>query len=221
MSDQLWVLDRGFVRLIDHMGGDLSVVRDARVLPDAEWRGAPDEKLIRYLWTNRHTSPFEGVVLKFEVRAPIFVLRQWLRHRTQSPNEISGRYSELPADFYVPAPDQIGTQSKTNKQGRDMGARPGWRQRLGLWHYRMGCHAAVRLYRFLLWCGFPRELARCVLPLSTYSRMVVTMNLLNLLRFLTLRCDHHAQYEIRVYADAMRELARRVAPISISAWENI
>src|SRR5687768_15107954 len=116
------VLDHGFIRLVDSMGSDLSVVRSARVSYDAEWRTGEDEgkdaKLINYLMKNRHTSPFESVTFTFEVKAPIFVFRQWHRHRTWSFNEVSARYSELPEEFYVPAVEQITTQSTSNKQMR-------------------------------------------------------------------------------------------------------
>lgn len=222
-------LDHGFVRLVDHMGNDLSVVRAARVSYDADWRAGEDEgsdnRLINYLWKNAHTSPFEAVSLTFEVKAPIFVFRQWHRHRTWSYNEVSARYTELPSEFYLPDPAMIGEQSKTNKQartiaedageGRTLTARQG--QLIAL---RETCDTAFRTYKWLLDCGWPRELARSVLPVSTYSHMFATVNLLNLFRFLTLRCHPHAQYEIRVYAEAMRGLAHIVAPEAVAAWER-
>jgi flavin-dependent thymidylate synthase len=120
------LLDHGFVRLVDSMGGDLSVVRAARVSYDAAWRAGEDQgsdkRLIGYLWNHRHTSPFEAVTFTFEVKAPIFVLRQWVRHRTWSYNELSARYRELPDEFYVPQPEMIGVQSKDNKQARNIAA---------------------------------------------------------------------------------------------------
>lgn len=213
------VLDHGFVRLVDSMGNDLSVVRAARVSYNAAWRSGDDqsgdEKLIRYLWRNHHTTPFEAVTFTFEIKAPIFVFRQWHRHRTWSYNELSARYRELPEEFYVPAPDKIGVQSKDNKQGRDIGAE----NTVAAAHIRATCEHAFRAYRMLLQDGVPRELARSVLPVATYSHMFATVDLLNLLKFLTLRCDGHAQYEIQVYANAMRELAREIAPVSIASWE--
>ena len=119
------VLDHGLVRLIDHMGTDLSVVRNARVSHDAAWRtgedAGKDEKLINYLYTNSHNTPFESVQFTFEVKAPIFVIRQWHRHRTWSYNEVSARYTELPEEFYIPKPEHLGTQSTTNHQSRDLG----------------------------------------------------------------------------------------------------
>lgn len=221
------LLDHGFVRLVDSMGGDLSIVRAARVSYDAAWRSGEDqgsdERLIRYLWRNHHTTPFEAVTLTFEVKAPIFVFRQWHRHRTWSFNELSARYRELPAEYYLPEPEAIGAQSASSKQARDIVEMDEdtlsdrrFERRLVDEH----CHRAFNLYANLIAKGWPRELARSVLPVSTYSHMFATVDLLNLMKFLTLRCDSHAQYEIRVYADAMRELARLVAPVAISAWED-
>lgn len=215
------VLDHGFVRLVDHMGGDISVARAARVSYDAAWRAGEDEgsdaKLIHYLWRNHHTTPFEAVTLTFEIKAPIFVLRQWHRHRTWSYNELSARYRPLPEEFYVPDPAMVGEQASANKQGRQPSAIDRAEEVASM---KEACAACFRAYGHLLAAGWPRELARAVLPVATYSHMFATVNLLNLLRFLTLRCDGHAQYEIRVYADAMRELARAVAPVCIAAWEQ-
>lgn len=222
---KLPVLDKGFVRLVDSMGDDLSIVRAARVSYDAAWRAGENEgsdaRLIGYLWANRHTSPFEAVTLTFEVRAPIFVFRQWHRHRTWSFNELSARYRELDADFYVPDPAIIGTQATDNKQGRDLSDSDVEKNRKTETEiYDWACQNAFGIYQTLLGLGWPRELARSVLPVSTYSTMFATVNLLNLFRFLTLRCDPHAQYEIRVYADAMRELVRAVAPVAVAAWKK-
>lgn len=220
------VLDHGFVRLVDSMGSDLSVVRAARVSYDAGWRAGEDEggdaRLIKYLWRNHHTTPFEAVTFTFEIHAPIFVFRQWHRHRTWSFNELSARYRELPEEFYVPDPALIGQQSVDSKQARDITQADTGSLSLREAENRSvreHCENAFMLYRGLLMNGWPRELARSVLPVSTYSHMFATVDLLNLMRFLTLRCDGHAQYEIRVYADAMRDLARTIAPEAIAAWE--
>lgn len=220
------VLDHGFVRLVDHMGSDLSVTRAARVSYDAAWRAGEDEgsdaKLIRYLWKHRHTSPFEAVEFQFEVKAPIFVFRQWHRHRTWSFNELSARYRELPEVFYVPDPSQIGVQSASSKQARDIEETDGKvmvDRRVEASMLRQHCEQAFALYRELLDKGWPRELARSVLPVNTYSHMFAKIDLRNLLGFLDLRLDPHAQFEIRVYADAMRDLARAIAPVCIGAWE--
>lgn len=216
------VLDHGYVRLVDAMGGDLSIVRAARVSFDADWRAGvdagSDHKLINYLWRNKHTSPFEAVTLTFEVKAPIFVFRQWHRHRTWSYNEVSARYAELPEEFYVPAVDKIGVQSKDNKQARDM-AEISEDAAQAIRAVRAHNSEAFKLYKGLIDLGWPRELARSVLPVATYSRMFATVNLLNLFKFLALRDHEHAQYEIRVYAEAMRELARNVAPTAVAAFE--
>jgi thymidylate synthase (FAD) len=225
--DLIKVLDHGFVRLVDSMGDDLSVVRAARVSYDAAWRTGEDEgsdkRLINYLWKNHHTSPFEAVTLTFEVKAPIFVFRQWHRHRTWSYNELSARYRELPEEFYVPDPSLIGKQSTSNKQMRDLDghAVEGAISRAPeVQLVQTHCETAFKLYRGLLEMGWPRELARSVLPVNTYSHMFASVNLLNLFRFLTLRVHPHAQHEIRVYAEAMRALARNVAPVCVEAWDR-
>lgn len=224
-GDRIDVLDHGFVRLVDHMGSDLSIVRAARVSYDAAWRVGEDQgsdaRLIRYLWSHRHTTPFEAVEFQFEVYAPIFVFRQWHRHRTWSFNELSGRYRELPEVFYVPDPAVIGVQAKDNKQARDIGdgSDPhGVRGHMAAEMSRIGS-AAFEVYRYLLAQGAPRELARSVLPVSTYSHMFAKVDLRNLLHFLDLRADAHAQHEIRVYAEAMLSLIRPIVPEAIAAWE--
>lgn len=221
------VLDKGYVCLVDFMGSDLSIVRSARVSFDADWRtgedAGKDEKLIHYLWKNGHTSPFESVTMTFEVKAPIFVFRQWHRHRTQSYNELSARYAELEDEFYIPRPEQIGEQSKDNKQARMLHEDDltdefrSTRQGQIDW-YQYQCEEAFRTYHHFLENGWPRELARMVLPVSTYSKMFVTMNLLNCFRFLKLRLHEHAQYEIRVYADAIIRLLSPQVPIAAQAF---
>ena len=188
---------------------------------DAEWRtgedAGADAKLINYLMKNRHTSPFESVTFTFEVKAPIFVFRQWHRHRTWSFNEISARYAELPEEFYVPAIDKITTQSKNNKQQRtddqlDDAVRVAEQ-------IDEACHEAFRRYKYLLDMGTPRELARTVLPVATYSKMFATIDLHNLLGFLRLRDHSHAQYEIQVYAQAMLQLIEPIVPVSVAAFK--
>ena len=221
------VLDHGFVRLIRAMGDDRAIVEAARGSYGEAWRAGEDEgsdtRLIRYLAKHAHTTPFEVVELQFEVKLPIFVWRQWVRHRrfwTQlTVNELSARYRELPEEFYVPALDQICEQSKNNKQGR---AQP-----LNQWSALAVQEAmtqfgktAFTLYRNMLADGVARELARTVLPLSTYTHMAAKVDLHNLLGFVLLRADPHAQYEICVYADAMLELARGVAPVAVGMWEE-
>ncbi len=217
------LLNHGFIRLIESMGTDLSVVRAARVSYDAAWRAGQNEgsdtKLIKYLWKNKHTSPFEAVTFTFEVKAPIFVFRQWHRHRTFSYSETSGRYCELPEEFYVPEPEHVGVQSKDNKQGRDLsGERLADMLVPGM--IKKACEASFEAYRVLLMNSVPRELARSVLPVATYSHMFATVSLLNLFKFITLRSHEHAQYEIRIYSDAMKELVRPIVPVCMEAYEN-
>lgn len=222
MREAIKVLDHGLVRLVDHMGSDLAIVRNARVSYDAEWRTGDDEgkdaKLIHYLLKNRHTSPFEAVSFTFEVKAPIFVFRQWHRHRTWSFNEVSARYAELPEEFYVPQVEQITTQSTSNKQMRTDSTH----ERAADWARLIAGHCAVSfdLYRSALADGVPRELARGVLPVNTYSHMFATVDLHNLFHFLALRLHTHAQYEIRVYADAMLALIEPIVPVAVAAFRE-
>jgi thymidylate synthase (FAD) len=203
------------------MGDDLSIARAARVSYNGVWRTGKDEasdaKLIRSLMRRGHTSPFEHVTLKFDVRAPIFVLRQWHRHRTWSYNEVSARYTELDMGFYEPAIADIGAQSLADKQGRDtalMAFSPvAVKSRIRDHNIK-----SLALYRDLLEQGVARELARIVLPVSAYSQMFATVNLHNLFAFIRLRSDKHAQYEIRVYSNAMLQLATVVAPIAVQEF---
>lgn len=216
------VLDHGLVRLVDHMGSDLSIVRSARVSYNAEWRTGEDEGkdegLIRYLMRNRHTTPFESVQFTFEIKAPIFVFRQQHRHRTQSINEVSARYTELPEEFYVPELNQITGQSPDNKQMRT-GEQNLYAKEIrdAIWNQ---CSDAFTTYQALLKQGCPRELARTVLPLGTYSHMFTSMNLHNLFHFLRLRLHSHAQYEIRCVAEAMLELVTPITPIAVAAFKD-
>ena len=216
------VLDHGFVRLVSSMGDDLAVVRSARVSYDAEWRTGEDEgkdeKLIHYLMRNKHTSPFESVTFTFEVKAPILVFRQWHWHRTWSFNEVSARYSELPEEFYVPAVEQITTQSTSNKQ-----MRTNERHELAVtisWAIEQASTDAFLVYKELLRAACPRELARTVLPVGTYSHMFATVDLHNLFHFLRLRLHEHSQYEIRVYAEALLNLIEPIVPVSVAAFKE-
>lgn len=224
------VLDHGFVRLHNHMGDDLEVVRAARQSYNEAWRaGANDNndlRLINYLMKNRHTSPFEVVEFQFEVVAPIFVLRQWHRHRTWSYNEISARYKELPEQFYVPKPETYGMQSPSSKQARDLKAAEGYSaedwKRVLRWEaeQRGFMETAFTLYRKHLEEGMPRELARIILPFATYSGMSAKVDLHNLFHFLELRGHPHAQYEIRVYAEAILKLIEPIVPVCLQAWST-
>lgn len=225
MSDAVVsVLDYGYVRLVRVMGDDLAIVRAARVSHNAEPRhNGDDEKLIRYMMENRHTSPFEHVVFTFEVQAPLFVFRQWQRHRTWSYNELSARYTEMPDLFYVPEPHHVTAQHATNKQARE---EPGDTRTAAEESERISsaiaraCMVAYADYKYLLQLGCPRELARAVLPVSIYSRMFATVDLWNLFHFLRLRLHQHAQWEIRQYAQAMLQLVRQHVPVSCAAFED-
>jgi len=213
------VLNKGMVALVEHMGNDLSIVRNARVSYDAEWRAGEDEgkdeKLLNYLVKNDHTSPLEGVTFTFEVKAPIFVLRQWHRHRTWSYNEISARYSELSNDMFVPSLEQITTQSDTNKQMRTDTQNEDDKQIQSILNYSN--NTAYFNYQKMIELGCPRELARTVLPVGIYSHMFATVNLNNLSKFFALRLHNHAQYEIRVYAEAMLKIIEPILPITTKA----
>ena len=216
------VLDHGFVRLVDHMGSDLSIVRNARVSHDAAWRtgidAGKDEKLINYLYHNKHNTPFESVVFTFEVKAPIFVLRQWHRHRTWSYNEVSARYTELPEEYFVPDRKTITGHSTHNKQAR--GGSPILAANHAAEVIAQQNAASFYQYQHLLEIGVPRELARTVLPLGTYSHMFAKVDLHNLFHFLRLRADAHAQYEIRVYAEAICAMVADWVPAAYGAFED-
>lgn len=220
------VLDHGYVTLVDFMGSDLSIVRAARCSFSAQWRAGEDQgsdqRLINYLWKHRHTTPFEAVTFTFEVKAPIFIFRQWHRHRIASYNELSARYKELPEEYYVPHGANIGSQSKNSKQARDIADEPlpadEMQQRLDeIDLYTKACKASYAVYKELIDGGWPRELARAVLPVSMYSVMQVTWNLHSLAHFLKLRMDPHAQWEIQQYAKAMLALITPIVPVATAA----
>lgn len=219
------VLDHGFVLLVDSMGDDEAIVRNARVSFAANEKTGRDPKadarLINFLYENGHNTPFESVEFQFHVKAPIFVIRQWHRHRTWSYNEISARYTQLPTEFYAPEVDVIGRQSQVNRQAReivhDLGTQKERIQQLE--KYRSMCQDQFALYDFLIGQGWPRELARGVLPTSTYTEMFAKVDLSNLFKFLHERLDLHAQYEIRVYAQAILELIRPIVPEAVKAFE--
>lgn len=218
------LLNHGYVRLVDSMGSDLSVSRSARVSYDADWRAGEDKgsdaSLINYLMKNHHTSPFESVTFTFEISCPMFVARQWMRHRTFSFNEISARYAVLPSEMYVPDEDKIGVQNEDNKQMRDMVSHDpvmAMYIHTAIEAHNRRCYA---LYEDLIEKKCPRELARGVLPTNIYTRFFATVDLHNLLHFIRLRDHSHAQYEIRVYAEALLELIRPIVPISVGAFEK-
>ena len=227
------VLDHGFVDLVDSMpfgtfpvegwgSGDQRIVDAARVSIAGEGVRAvsSSKKLLTSLLRDRHTVPFEHVRFTFACKLPIFVARQWMRHRCGSFSEMSGRYGELPAEFYVPDVSRMQAQSKNNKQGSGE-ALPGLEADYACGVVGDASHAAYEAYKSLLAVGLSRELARSVLPVNTYTRFWWTVDLHNLFHFLGLRLHSHAQYEIRVYAEALLEHAREVAPFAVSTWEDL
>lgn len=216
---EIGVLDKGFVRLVDVMGDDQSIVRAARVSYGQGSKGdEADKKLINYLIKNRHTSPFESVTFTFHVKAPIFVFRQWHRHRTWSYNELSARYTEMKDEFYSPA--EWRAQDTKNKQGSVIPLHNDALQYTSNLMYASAVLEAYKIYETLLAGGVAREMARMVLPVSLYSEMYATVDLHNLFHFLSLRLDPHAQYEIRVYAEAMVELITPHVPWAVTAWKE-
>lgn len=220
------VLDKGYINLVDYMGGDLSIVQAARVSHDAAWRVGKDKgsdyRLIKYMLEHKHTSPFEHVVFTFDVKAPIFVFRQWQRHRTWSYNEMSARYTQVPPEFYVPKPEDVGVQAKNNKQARMQNALmapENWEKGLSP-AYKTNCETSIWLYKEMLKYQIPRELARAVLPQAMYSKMFATVDLHNLLHFIELRDHEGAQFEIREYAKAIRSLIEPIVPVTMEIWNE-
>jgi len=220
LDQSIPVLDKGFVRMVDYMGGDARIVQSARVSYGAGTKTfRQDRGLIHYLLKNRHTSPFEQVVLTFHIKMPIFVARQWIRHRMARLNEISGRYSVMKDEFYVPAADQVSFQSTDNKQGR-ADALPMEDAQSVIDRMAEEQRAVYANYQAMLDQGVARELARTNLPLNLYTEMYWQIDLHNLFHFLELRLDAHAQYEIRVFAEALAKCAQAVAPVAYEAFEE-
>ncbi len=221
LGKEIKCLDKGFIRLIDAMGDDSSIVQAARVSYGKGTKTpSADRELIRYLMRHRHTSPFEMVEFKFHIKLPIFVARQWIRHRTANVNEYSGRYSEMKDEFYVPEIEQIRTQSTINKQGRDEERLPEETAKLILQILQESQYLLYSQYQSMLEKNLARELARINLPLSTYTEWYWKIDLHNLLHFLKLRLDWHAQYEIRVYAEKIAEILKIAVPITWEAFED-
>lgn len=215
------VLDKGFVRLVDYLGGDQRIVQAARVsYGEGTKTFRQDRGLIHYLIRNWHTSPIEQVQLTFHCKMPIFVARQWVRHRTARLNEISGRYSEMKDEFYVPSPENIRPQSKDNRQGRSEVRYSDEDAKEIAATFEKEQREVYATYRKLLGRDLARELARNNLPLSLYTEWYWQIDLHNLFHFLRLRLDAHAQYEIRVYAEALATCARAVAPVAYEAFEE-
>lgn len=221
LDKPIQVLDKGFVRLVDYMGGDQRIVQAARVsYGEGTKTYREDRGLIHYLMKNWHTSPFEQVQLTFHTKMPIFVARQWVRHRTARLNEISGRYSVMKDEFYIPAAEQIRYQSKSNKQGRSDECVPLDQALEIIKRLEDEQKQAYANYQELLGANVARELARANLPVSLYTEWYWQIDLHNLFHFLHLRLDPHAQYEIRAFAEAMATCAKAVAPIAYEAFED-
>lgn len=210
-------LDEGFVRYVDHMGSDTRIVEAARISYRSPSKGPEaDAKLLCYLFKNKHTSPFEMVKVTFNVKLPIFVMRQWVRHRMQNLNEVSARYTELADEFYHPTAWRA--QAVDNKQGSTEAPEIDKLRCDGL--LATAYKFAYAKYQALLRAGVAREMARMVLPVGIYTEIYSTWDLNNLLKFFVLRDDAHAQAEIQVYAQAMKKVAAELFPITMAVYEE-
>ena len=213
-------LDKGFVRLVDSMGGDNAIVQAARVsYGKGTTKKSQDRGLIRYLMRHRHSTPFEMVEFKFHAKMPIFVARQWVRHRTANINEYSLRYSEARDDFYFPDLDNIKFQSSINKQGRGKDVSQKIKEKV-LKYFKEISKRSFDMYDELNNDGVARELARAILPVNLYTEWYWKNDLHNLLHFIGLRSDSHAQYEIQDYSDAMSLSVKNVAPYAWEAYKD-
>jgi thymidylate synthase (FAD) len=213
------VLDHGFVSLVDYMGTDDSIERAARVSYGYGTRQTSQTRgLIRYLRRHHHTTPSEMVELKFHCAMPMFIARQWIRHRTANVNEYSGRYSLIPLVFYTPRAEDFAKQSPVNNQGRSSESASPEMHRNATSRWTSLRRDASETYAWMVGEDIAREIARIDLPMSTYTQWYWKIDLHNLLHFLKLRIDPHAQYEIRAYAEVMAGMVKRVAPLSYEAW---
>ena len=224
MPQQIKVLDNGYVALVDSMGGDKAVMEGARRCYMSEPQGdEADAKLIRHLIAKDHGTPFEHAYFRFDVKCPIFVARQWIRHRTANVNEYSARYSILDREFYIPAPEQLAAQSVVNNQGRGE-MLTGEESARVLEMLKSDANRAYDHYEAMLsqdgQQGLARELARMNLPANIYTQWYWKVDLHNLFHFLRLRADEHAQYEIRVYAEAIAACVKDWVPLAYAAFED-
>lgn len=213
------VLDKGFVRVVDWMGDDTDIVKAARVSYLGGSKGEEeDKKLLFYLYRHQHMTPFEMCVVKFDIKMPIFVWRQYIRHRMQSLNEVSGRYTELKDDFYLPS--TFRKQSKTNKQGSSAETfLPEEDKEIGT-AVEGFCGENYELYKDLLFRGVAKEMARIVLPLNLYTQFFAKWDLRNLLHFIALRDDSHAQAEIQEYGKVFKQIVKSLYPWTYEAYER-
>ena len=230
LYEALPVLDHGFIRVIDYMGNDNSIVQAARVsYGKGTKKVSTDSGLIKYLMRHWHSTPFEMCEIKYHVKLPIFIARQWIRHRTANVNEYSARYSILDKEFYLPNLDNLAAQSNSNRQGRGE-TLSGDQAKKVLNLLKGDAERTYENYEQMLnerydgsiidkkKTGLARELARMNLTLNTYTQWYWKTDLLNLMNFLRLRADHHAQYEIRAYADVMLETLKRWVPITFESF---
>ena len=224
------ILDHGFVRVVDYMGDDTSIVQAARVsYGKGTKKVSTDSGLIKYLMRHWHSTPFEMCEIKYHIKLPIFIARQWIRHRTANVNEYSARYSILDKEFYLPAPEHLAAQSQNNRQGRG-DVLEGDQAKKVLDLLKGDAEQTYNNYEMMLnekydgsvinedGVGLARELARMNLTLNTYTQWYWKTDLLNLMNFLRLRADHHAQYEIRAYADVMLDTVKKWVPITYEAF---
>jgi len=228
----LSALDHGFVRVIDYMGDDTAIVQSARVSYGKGTKKITNDKgLIKYLMRHWHSTPFEMCEIKLHVKLPIFIARQWIRHRTANVNEYSARYSILDKEFYIPSVENLASQSQVNKQGRAENLSPEEAEKV-INILKNDAEQTYRNYEVMLnensdgetldegSMGVARELARMNLTLNTYTQWYWKIDLNNLLHFLALRADAHAQYEIRVYADIILDIVKKWVPITYEAFED-
>ena len=230
LYDAIPILDHGFIRVVDYMGNDTSIVQSARVsYGKGTKKVSTDSGLIKYLMRHWHSTPFEMCEIKYHVKLPIFIARQWIRHRTANVNEYSARYSILDKEFYLPEPKHLAAQSQSNRQGRGE-ILEGENAKKVLDLLKNDAEQTYDNYETMLnerydgsvidenSIGLARELARMNLTLNTYTQWYWKTDLLNLMNFLRLRADHHAQYEIRAYADAMLDTVKKWVPITYEAF---
>lgn len=212
------VLDKGFVKLVDFIGGDNRAVISARVSFDMETKGEErDKRLIEYLLEHEHFTPFEHCVFQFHIKCPIFVARQWMRHRWGSYNEVSARYTEVKDEFYIP--EKFRVQDIKNKQGSLQSDKLNHKELIDL--YSKAIETSYNIYKQLLENGVAREMARMVLPVASYTQFYWTVNARSLLNFLKLRLDEHAQYEIREYAKIIADIFKEKMPWTWEAFNKI
>ena len=230
LYDAIPILDHGFVRVVDYMGNDTSIVQAARVsYGKGTKKVSTDEGLIKYLMRHWHSTPFEMCEIKYHIKLPIFIARQWIRHRTANVNEYSARYSILDKEFYLPETEHLAAQSQINRQGRG-DVLKGDQAKKVLDLLKNDAEQTYKNYEEMLnerydgsiidegKIGLARELARMNLTLNTYTQWYWKTDLLNLMNFLRLRADHHAQYEIRAYADVMLDTLKKWVPITYEAF---